>query len=165
MYRGAAHGGGCVDGNHRDPTRTQHQERMRYHESILVLMGFLLNRVGGTLAATKKMGCIDSQCMSCARLVLELNETGDFDAYISCSTDNIRRVVELLEGVQARDSGLRLCLPQRDLLGHVALPIITPDLITVRSEFKTHAARFVFLIGVFPEAREVTRKFSFSQLC
>ncbi len=22
-YRGAAHGGGCVDGNHRDPTRTQ----------------------------------------------------------------------------------------------------------------------------------------------
>ncbi len=23
-YRGAAHGGGCVDGNHRDPTRTQH---------------------------------------------------------------------------------------------------------------------------------------------
>ena len=61
-----------------------------------------------------------------------MNLTGEFDAYVSCSIENKARVMEILERLENRENRLRVCLPQRDLLGGLAIPMVTPELITKR---------------------------------
>ena len=67
-----------------------------------------------------------------------MNLTGEFDAYVSCSMENKDRVMEILERLENRENRLRVCLPERDLLAGLAIPMVTPELITKRYSLKYH---------------------------
>ena len=61
-----------------------------------------------------------------------MNLTGEFDAYISCSMENKARVMEILKQLENRENRIKVCLPQRDLLAHLSVPLVTPELVTKR---------------------------------
>ena len=61
-----------------------------------------------------------------------MNDTGEFDAYISCSMENKPKVMEVMAEIEDPKHRLKVFLPQRDLLGGLSVPLVTPELITKR---------------------------------
>ena len=63
-------------------------------------------------------------------LVNENNPSGQYDLLISCSMRDRTKVMKFVCILET--AGLKVCLPERDLLVGLSLPIVIPELIMER---------------------------------